>query len=195
MARIWPFSLALVLGVPLPAVAQRPTTPDSTIRFLAPLVGRWRPGVPSAQTNRRPLADLVVHAYEWTVGGMTLRLREGYRGDAPGDAELDGLIYWNPATEKVEFVAVAGHNPGQGRTFFGEYLRLADGAIERTYTVTYRTLADTPGEELGGRTRRYRETYRMVTADSIEASLDWWRDGRWQPFGPGKFTVVRRSAG
>lgn len=133
----------------------------------------------------------VIHEYSPVVGQMALQLREGFPVDHPEDAELTGLLFWHPAAQRFHFVAVAGARPGQGRVFEGEYRLLADTTIERVYDVYYRSLADTPGEELGGNRRRYREIYRWVTRDSVEARLDWWRDGRWQPFGPGKYTMVR----
>jgi hypothetical protein len=158
--------------------------PDSTLAGLAGLIGEWAPG-PGGPTG------VIVHRYDWTVGGKALRVREGYPTGAVEKAELDGLAYWNPATERIEFTAVAGRGPGQGRYFEGEYRILENGAVERIYDVFYRTLADMPGEELGGSRRRYREVYRFADPDTIEATLEWWRDGRWQPFGPGAFTVVR----
>jgi len=135
-----------------------------------------------------------VHDYSWTVGGKALRIQEGYRLGQHEAAELDGMVFWNPATERIQFVAVAGRGPDRGRYFEGEYHILADSTVERVYDVFYRTLADTPGEQLGGARRRYREIYRWVTPDSVRASLDWWRAGRWQPFGPDSYTVVRVPA-
>ncbi|MFN0179258.1 MAG: hypothetical protein ACKVZ0_10700 [Gemmatimonadales bacterium] len=180
----------LAIGWSALLAAQNPAPLDSTIAALTPMLGGWFPAN-VAGAARRPPPDYVVHRYEATVGGKAIRLREGFRGD-PSQAEFDGLIYWDPRRERIVFVGVAGRGPGQGRTFTGEYRRLADGSIERTYDVVYRTAADTPAEELGGRWRRYRETFRMATADSVESRLEWWRDGRWQPFGPGTYTVVRR---
>lgn len=165
----------------------RATQPDSTLVGLSRLVGEWAPGPRVARRAGEP----VVHDYSWTVGGKALRMRENYKLGGPEHAEVDGLVFWNPALERIQFVAVGGHGPGQGRYFEGEYRVLADGAVERVYDVYYRTLADTPGEELGGGRRRYREVYRWVTPDSLQATLDWWRDGRWQPFGPGVYTLVR----
>jgi len=173
------------------AASRQAATPDTTMRFLQAMLGVWRPA--DAPGPRRPPPDYVVHSYEWTVGGKGMRVREGYRGANPEGADLDGILFWNPATEVVEFSAVAGAGPDQGRVFRGEYRRLADGVIERVYRVTYRSAADTPGEELGGRTRLYRERYTFVTPDSVAAQLDWWRGGEWKPFGPGKYSFVRRA--
>ncbi len=162
----------------------------AALAALAPLHGSWSPP-PDAEGG--PGADFVVHAYEPTVGGMALRLREGYPAGAPERAELDGLIWWDPATGRIEFAAVGGRGAGQGRLFRGEYRALADGAIERVYEVVYRTAADTPGEELGGTTRRYRERY-TVEGDVLRATLEWRRDGAWRPFGPGTYTLRRRES-
>lgn len=182
--------LALAVGWCPAAAAQSAAPLDSVVAVLRPLLGGWFPAnVPGS--GRRPPPDYVVHRYDPTVGGQAVRLREGFRGDAEL-AEFDGLIYWDPSRERIVFVGVAGRGPGQGRTFSGEYRRLADGSIERIYDVVYRTAADTPGEELGGRWRRYRETFRFASADSVESRLEWWRDGGWRPFGPGTYTVVRR---
>jgi hypothetical protein len=182
----WLFALAGVLlqsGAP-----PQPTfSTDTTLTALERLVGRWGPG--DARTPQR-----VIHEYTWVVGRMALHLREGFSVNQPDQAELEGIVFWHPAGQRVQFVAVAGRRPGQGRVFEGEYRILADSTVERIYDVYYRSLADTPGEELGGNRRRYREIYRWVTADSVEARLDWWRDGRWQPFGPGRYTMVRLRA-
>lgn len=134
-----------------------------------------------------------MHSYEWTVGRYAMRLREGFPVGHPEAAELDGLIYWDPATERIEFVAVAGRGPGQGRFFRGEYRVLEGGGVERIYDVFYRTLEDMPGEELGGSRRRYREVYLPVTPDSMDSTLDWWMDGGWRPYHRGRYAVVRAT--
>jgi hypothetical protein len=117
------------------------------------------------------------------VGGKAIQIRESFRLGRAQDALLAGFVYWNPATERVEFVAVAGPGPGEGRMFTGKYRALDDGTIERTYDVFYRTLADVPGEGFGGLRRRYRERYRMVTRDSIASTLEWFHEGTWRPYG------------
>lgn len=183
---------ALALGGWVPAAAQ--ATGDSTLIGFTNLVGSWSPSRNPGRTQQPvPPPDFVLHRYSWTVNGKALRVQENFRAANPGAAELDGMVYWNPATERVEFLAVAGGGPGQGRLFQGEYRVLADGAVERVYDVFYRTLADTPGEEFGGSRRRYREIYRRVTADSVSVLLDWWHEGQWRPFGPGKYAMVRRG--
>ncbi len=172
----------------------RAQQPDEHLAAFESLVGLWGP--PAEVTERIPrLANRVIHDYRWSVGGNALQLREGYPVGSPGEAELAGMIYWNPALEIIEFVAVAGHGPGQGRVFRGEYRVLEDGSIERTYQVFYRTLADIPGEELGGMARRYREIYTPVTSDSTRATLEWWQEGAWRPFGPGVYHLIRVRPG
>lgn len=172
----------LVLAASSSAAAQTPAVrgylADSALGFLAPMIGAWHPtGLPDS------LGDVVSHDYRWTVGRRAIELRESYRGTDRQSSQLHGLVYWNPATELVEFVAVAGKGDGQGRLFMGEYRLLEDGTIERTYDVFYRTLADMPAEDFGGSRRRYRERYRLVTADSIASTLDWFHDGAWRGFG------------
>lgn len=155
-----------------------------SLALLEPLVGAWGPPGDAGEGE-------VVHDYAWTVGGQALRLREGYRTGQADEAELDGLVFCDPAGAKIEFIAVAGHGAGQGRTFRGEYRVLQDGRIERVYDVTYRTLADVPLEEQGGLSRRFREVY-AVDGERLEATLEWWRDGAWQPFARGRYELVRR---
>ncbi len=152
------------------------------VEVLAPLLGSWTPADQPAR---------VVHRYDWSVGRQSMRLREGVPADATQSPQLEGTIFGDPATGEIDFVAVGGPGEGQGRLFRGGYRVLDDGRIERVYTVTYRTPADTPGESLGGITRRYREVY-TVDGDRLDATLDWWRDGTWQPFGPGRYSLVRR---
>jgi hypothetical protein len=181
---------AILLGAallsPSSGSTQTSPRPDSTVAGLERLIGLWAPAAAGDRDGKR-----IAHDYSWTVGGKAVRIRENYSLGNPDAAELDGMVLWNPATERVEFIAVAGHGPDQGRYFEGEYLFRADGAVERVYDVFYRTLADTPGEQLGGARRRFREVYRWAGPDTVHATLDWWRAGRWQPFGPGRYTVVR----
>ncbi len=174
------------------ALSQAPA--NNPLAFLQPLIGEWVPNVPDSILRQRPeLKNLVAHHYAWTVGRNAIRLRENYARGKPDSSELDGLIYWDPTKQLVEFVAVAGHADGQGRLFHGEYTRLSDGRIERVYDVQYRTKADMPGEELGGTRRRYREVYTVESRTVLSFTLEWWRDGRWQPFGygVGKYVLTR----
>jgi hypothetical protein len=163
------------------AAAEPGAAHDVSLAALAPLLGAWSPAEDAGR---------VVHDYQWTVGRQAMRLREGYARGAAEQAELDGTIYGDPAAGSIGFVAVAGPGVGQGRLFRGSYRALPDGRIERVYTVHYRTAADTPGEELGGTSRRYREVY-TIAGDRLDATLEWWREGAWQPFGPGKYALVR----
>jgi hypothetical protein len=174
----------------LPAQPPAPTNP---LAFLHVLIGEWAPdAVPDSVLRRRPqLRNFVTHSYEWTVGHNAIRLREGYARGRPQESELDGLIYWDPSSQRVRFTAVAGHSDSAGRLFEGEYVRLADGRIERTYDVHYRTKYDTPGEELGGTRRRYREVYSVDDRGAATATLDWWRDGRWAPYALGRHAYKR----
>jgi hypothetical protein len=119
------------------------------------------------------------------VGQRAIRFRERYRAGGDSDtALLHGMIYWHPASERVEFLAVAGPNDGEGRLFMGAHRLREDGTIEREYDVFYRTMADIPGEKYGGSRRRFLETVTSVTPDSIATTLEWWFDGAWRPFGP-----------
>jgi hypothetical protein len=191
-------ALSLAMVVPCAAGAQSPRgspDPDSTVRALEPLIGRWRIPPGDSLLARNPeLERLVVIEAQWLVGGKAIRYREHVWPDSTRGGELEGLIYWDPAEERLELIAVAGHGPGQGRLFVGELKPLADGRIEKVYDVFYRTLADTPGEELGGRRRRYREIIEVAGPDRLTHTLEWWRDGRWQPFGRGRYELVRADA-
>lgn len=175
----------IVFAIPL--AAQQPGVRgylgDSTLTFLAPLIGEWTPVLPDSilqQIGHQPISG----NYRWVVGERAIMFRESYpAGGDPEQALLQGMIYWNPATERVELVAVAGPGDGQGRLFRGEYRMREDGTIEREFDVYYRTLADIPGEQFGGSRRRYLETVTFVTPDSVATSLKWWHDGAWRPFG------------
>jgi hypothetical protein len=175
----------LVAAAPLspqqPAV--RGYLADSTLGFLAPLEGSWQPVLPDSMLQRIGHVPIAGN-YVWVVGKRAMVLRESFAAGAdPLTGLVQGMIYWNPATEKVEFMAVAGPDEGQGRLFQGEYRLREDGTIEREYDVYYRTMADIPGEVFGGSRRRYLETVTFVTADSITTTLKWWHDGAWRPFG------------
>ena len=172
-----------------------PVEPDSTLRALAFLAGSWRvpPGHP-VLAQRPDLADVVILDVRWVVGGKALRWREQVPADASG-AELEGMIYWDPAVEKIRFVGVGGPGEGQGRLLVGTWTPLADGRVERLYDVYYRTLADMPGEELGGSRRRYRDVWAADGPDAITHTLEWWHEGRWQRYGRGDYRLVRAGSG
>lgn len=192
IARRTRITVVVLAAIVLVAGGAAPQSAANPLAFLAPLIGEWAPVLPDSVLRQQPLfRDRVVHAYEWTVGRNSIRVREGYPRGKPLESELDGQIYWDPSTQRVLFVAVAGHSDSAGRLFLGEYLRLSDGRIERIYDVLYRTKADTPGDELGGTRRRYREVYTVAPGGVTEATLDWWRDGRWAPFGRGRYAFKR----
>ncbi len=172
--------VAAVGTIAAPAPAQvAPVPVEASLAFLEPMMGVWAPtGLP----DRIVPAD-VAQSYEWVVGGKAVRIKEGMRAAPDGTPQMEGMVYWNPATDRVEFVAVAGKGPGQGRLFVGEYRLLADGGVERIYDAYYRSLEDIPGETLGGMRRRYREVYRFTDDDHISSTLEWWRDGAWVGFG------------
>jgi len=155
---------------------------DSTLAFMRPLIGHWRPVIVYG-ASPGDTTTIVAEAYRWTVGGKAIHYLENYPLGQPDSAQVDGMVYWNPAAERVEFVGVAGRGPGQGRLYQGEYRELDDGTIERVFDGYYRTLADIPAETLGGFHRRYRQRFRFVTPDSLEYQLDWFHDGAWRPFG------------
>jgi hypothetical protein len=169
---------------------------DPTLRPFAFLVGRWGipPGDPVLE-QRPALADMVILEIAPMVGGKALRYREHVPDRGAGEAELEGLVWWSPPGERVELLAVAGREDGQGRMFTGTLTPLADGRVEKVYDVYYRTLADTPGEELGGSRRRFREVWAARGPDVLTHSLEWWRDGRWQPWARGRYSLVRWDGG
>lgn len=92
-------------------------------------------------------------------------------------------------------MGVGGPGEGQGRLFVGTWTPLADGRVERLYDVYYRTLADMPGEELEGSRRRYRDVWAADGPDAITHTLEWWHEGRWQPYARGSYRLVRAGSG
>jgi hypothetical protein len=175
-----------------PAAEAQAPSPDATLAALDFITGRWRvpDGDPALQAYPH-LADLVILEVGWVVGGKALRWREHVAAADPTDAELEGLVVWDPAEERIRFTMVAGRGDGEGRLFVGTFTPLADGRVEKVYDVYYRTAADTPAEELGGTRRRFREILEPDGPDGLTHSLEWWRDGRWQPFNRGRYSLVR----
>ncbi|MCA8977466.1 MAG: alpha/beta hydrolase [Planctomycetes bacterium] len=180
--------LAACLGIATDRDAARdglapPATAEpGPLAMLRTLLGQW---TPRDQTQR------VVFELQPGIGPFSMRLREAFPAGHPERAQLDGMVFHDPVTQAVGFIAVAGARSGQGRVFHGEYRALEEGVIERTYEVHYRSLADIPGEELGGATRRFRETFR-VDGDLLRATLEWWHEERWQRYGPGRYELCRR---
>lgn len=179
---------ALALLAPIPTHAQtqpmvRGYLNDSSLAFLKPMIGRWRPVVVYNPSGLAPGTTIVAEDYRWTVGKKAIHYLENYPLPLVDSAQVDGLIYWNPATERVEFLGVAGSGEGQGHLYVGEYRQLEDGTVERVFDGFYRSAADTPGDALGGLRRRYRQRFQFITADSVAFTLDWFHDGAWRPFG------------
>lgn len=193
----WVFAVAVGVGssaaAGAPALAQAAasaTMPDETLQALAFLVGRWRvPAGDPALEQVPELAELDIVTATWTVGGKAMRWLDHVAED--GTAEAEGLIFWDPALEEIRFVGVGGPGEGQGRLFVGTWTPLADGRVERRYDVFYRTLADMPGEELGGSRRRYRDVWAADGADALTHTLEWWHEGRWQTYARGSYRLVR----
>jgi hypothetical protein len=161
-----------------PLTAQTPSAvvPDSTVAGLAFLEGRWRIAAGDPALQQYPeLAELDIVQATWVVGGKAMRWLDHVGPD--GTAEAEGMIYWDPAVEKIRFVGVGGPGEGQGRLLVGTWTPLADGRVERLYDVYYRTLADMPGEELGGSRRRYRDVWAADGPDAITHTLEWWHEG------------------
>lgn len=183
--------VAFVLLLPRHAATPSPDEPaaqaPNPLAGLAPLVGRWAlPESDSVLQARPTLRTLIVAENRWTAQGHALHHRENFRPDDPEAAQLDGIIYWDPAQGRIRFVAATAY----GGVFDGEYAVLHDGRIARTYDVYYPTPDAAPGDQPGTR-RRYRESYTVVGADSLHAALEWWRDGRWQPFRGGTYGLRR----
>jgi hypothetical protein len=187
VAHIGPVLLSLSLLGPAAVRAQtqapvRGYLADSSLALLRPLIGRWRPlmvvgpSVPEGET-------LVAEEYRWVVGGKAIHYFENFLLSRPDSAQVDGLIYWNPATERVELVAVAGSGVGQGHLYTGEFHQLEDGTLERVFDGFYRSREDIPADAFGGMRRRYRQRFQFFTADSVGFSLEWFHDGAWRPFG------------
>lgn len=175
------------------ALSARPVSAqalDSTLAPLAGLLGGWM--VPDQVAAQRPelAGQYIVHASP-VVGGHAIRYREHVPFGEPAVAELEGLIVWHPAEEHYRLFAAAGRGDPGGRIFVGTLTPLADGRIEKVYDVYYRTAADVPGEEHGGLRRRYREIIEFPTVGRMVFTLDWWVDGRWQPFGAGRYELGR----
>jgi hypothetical protein len=92
-------SLFLALFMTAPPLAAQGTSPvpghlaDSSLAFLALLVGRWLPVLPDS-TVRQIGFQPVAGDYRWVVGRKAIHLREDYRlGGSPDSARLLGMIY------------------------------------------------------------------------------------------------------
>lgn len=182
-------SLALVPGHGgSPAPVWAGPQAGNPLAGLAPLVGRWSiPESDSIVLSRPELRTLIVAENAWAAQGRVIHHRENFQPGDPAGAQLDGIVYWDPVQERIRFVAGTGY----GGVFEGEYAVWNDGRIARTYDVYYPTPDAAPGDELGGRRRRYREVYAVVGTDSLHATLDWWKDGGWQPFRRGEYGLRR----
>jgi hypothetical protein len=80
---------------------------DSSLALLRPLIGRWRPLVVYNAAALPPGAMIVAEDFRWTFGGKSIHYRENYVAPNADSALVEGTIYWNPATERVEFRAVS----------------------------------------------------------------------------------------
>lgn len=189
----------LTLAFSLPARAESQAGPqvrgylnDSSLAFLKPFLGRWRPVVTYAPPGQSAPARVVAEDYRWAVGAKAILYRENYPFPAEDSAQVVGMIYWNPSTERVEYLGVSGTGVGQGHLYQGEYHELEDGSVERVFEGFYRTLEDIPGDAFGGTRRRFRQRFEFVTPDTIAYQLEWFHNGAWRPFGRfARNTLVR----
>jgi hypothetical protein len=162
---------------------------DKLAAFAA-FIGEWLPAPDDAVLEQRPdMRGKVAHALEWGPRRMHLRVLENYPSGNPDEAVAQGFVYWDHLDQAFNFAMSTAY----GWTFEGKYRLPGNGSLERTYDVHYRDGEEyIPVPEMGGQLRRFRETYVLETSDSIKATLEIFRDGAWQPFGPGEYAMVRR---
>jgi hypothetical protein len=154
---------------------------DSSLALLRPLIGRWRPLVVYNAAALPPGAMIVAEDFRWTFGGKSIHYRENYVAPNADSALVEGTIYWNPATERVEFRAVSA--AGAGHLYVGEYRALADGRLEREFTGYYQSAADVPPDALGGTRRRDPQRVELLAADTLGDTHEWFHNRAWRPFG------------
>ena len=175
---MYPFLLALALTLgPAAALSQQPPgeAPESEgLSFFEPFIGVWLAHPDWEPIRDNPaLAELVPLNFRWGPAKRSIHFCEGLPV-ARGDFDACGLVIWNGATERAEFVAFQGSGE---LVFDGYYEMAAPHTMRRIYDVI----------EPGGAVRTYRETFVLTPPGLIDWTTDRMEDGQWvrrRPNGP-----------
>lgn len=162
------------------------------LAVFEPLIGHWAAPPDPDATDDPP--D-VQQSFQWGPRRMLVRVLEGLSvpfADGAHDPVLEGIVFYDHAEGDYPFHASTRF----GWTFAGRYRVMANNKLERVYEVHYAENEPwMPVPELGGQVRRYREIYTFLDPDHLSIQLDIWRDGDWQPFGPGTYELLRLEGG
>lgn len=155
---------------------------DEPLKSLEFYIGRWGLSKEDPMVQKRPqLADLRVIDFEWGDGRQLIRSKTGIYGKEQKIPFSEGIITYNPLSEKLVWVEYQFYNK---ILFEGEYVPLTDGKVQRVYTVYYAEGYDAiPLPELEGWTRKFRETFIPTSDDTIDWVTEVFIGDKWVKHG------------
>ncbi len=165
---------------------------DPRLSGFDPFIGMW--DAPEALLERNPsLAEYFARSWSWGPHGTIVRLGESVHKEDPNRTVFEGIAYWHPSHERVEFT---GYNARMYFAFEGHYVFGPD-ALTRIYTVHYPSDFEHPTyPEVTGPVREFRGELRLVEPDLLEQRTFMRIDGEWVPWPTREGGVVRvRRAG
>jgi hypothetical protein len=164
---------SLLLCAPAPGRAQS-TTVEQAYAPYAPLIGAW-------ESN----GGAIVQRFSWGPGHGYILYSTTIRGaDGADHLHFEGILVYNAATRNLDFlIALEPGTLGQER---GSVRAEPDGAIVRDVELI----------DPNGASSRFRQTFRLTSADAGETSL--MQDdghGGWTPNFPGSDRLAMRRVG
>lgn len=158
---------------------------------FAPFLGEWLPAPDPETLKQRPsLAHTVAFQLAFGPQQKLLRVYESYPlSGGASEAIVEGIAYFDHIETHIHFDASSRY----GWTFHGRYEMPDANTLVREYDVRYAKDEEyIPYPDWGGQVRRFRETWKLVAPDRIEATLDVFHNGEWQPHFPGVHLLKRR---
>ncbi|MEQ9426545.1 MAG: hypothetical protein RJQ09_19135 [Cyclobacteriaceae bacterium] len=179
----------LVLIIPTALQAQMPEEPLKSLEYY---MGIWIPPLNHPMTTNNPkMAHLQVIAFEWGAQKKVIKSTTGIISDEYNIPFSEGTITYNPLTKKIVWLE---YQYDGDLLFEGEYKPLADGSMERLYTVYYVEGDKTiPNPQEGGWTRLYRETFTPFHQDTIAWKTETYIGEKWIKAGSDGFKAVRKK--
>ncbi len=163
-------------------------TKVNPLEQLSHYIGTWGPPKDHPMVLNNPkMKDYKFIAFEWGKDKKVIWSKTGPLADPTMGATAEGMITYNPTTEKLVWLEYQISNE---ILFEGEYRLLGDNKVQREYTVYYAEGYETiPYPEREGWTRKFRETFTPITKNSIQWLTEAFIDGEWKIHNPNRKDV------
>jgi len=167
-------------------------TNQNPLEQLSFYMGSW--GLPSdiPMMKKNPkMKDFKVIDFQWGKDKRVIWSRTGIFSESEKDIHSEGMITYNPTTEKMVWIEYQIQNE---ILFEGEYMALENNIVQRVYTVFYPVGYESIlYPEFDGWTRKFRETFTPTSENNIDWLTEVWIDDKWVRHKPNRDSKAIRD--